>query len=155
MIWPTEEAAFPMGGRPPGGQPASQQYRHQGGHQNVDLSFLGYRFTCFRSQDGNDQYRQRSSRSPLGIGGKAHRNQGKEHQRRTVKGIADGHRHGRAAHLGGISPYLIEKRQSQLGAGCIENGTDEQRAKKSLGHRSHGFHPIAPGGNDNILPVQK
>ena len=107
------------------------------------------------------------ARPPQGVGGKAHGGQREQDQRRSLEGVADGHRHGRAAHgLGqpahGVGNLVFPAAQSghhlgeevnmELGADGVNDGTDEQGAEQSLGHGAQCVDAIPLCGNDNVFP---
>ena len=111
-------------------------------------------------------YGQRPSCPTQGVAGVAHRHKGKEHHGRRLEGIADGHRHGRAAHKGAQPTHGVahvidgndlggKKRNPELGPQGVEDGTNEQRAEQALGHSAQSVDAVALGGDDNVLPLHK
>ncbi len=140
----------------------------QGGDQDVHLGLLAHRLAELSGDDGHEQDCQRPARAAQGVGGKAHRHQGKEDQRRGLKGVADGHRHGRAAHgrgqaAHGVGDLVVPAAQGghhlgqegdvELGADGVDNGTDEQGAEQALGHGPQGVDAVALDRDDDILPL--
>ncbi len=146
-----------------GGQPHSGQDGHQGGDQNVDFRLLGHRLAQLGGNHGDEEHRQRPAR-PLaagqgdaaqGVGGIAHRGQGKQHQGRRLEGVADGHGHGRAAHGGGVAPHRHQEGDAELLTQRVQNGADEQGAEQPLGHGPQCVHPIPLCREDNIFSLEK
>ena len=67
-------------------------------YKNIYLGLLGNGLADLSCKYRNKQYCQRSACSAKCIGGKTNRDQRKQHQRRTMQGIADRYCHSRAAH---------------------------------------------------------
>ena len=81
-----------------------------------------------------------------------------------MKGVADCHRHGRAAHgrckgAHGVSCVVYrshrhrQKGDVELCTKGINNGSDQKGTEKSLGHGAQSINSISFYRNDNILPL--
>ena len=165
---PLYEVAHGGGGGADGrGPPRRQAHAHQNGHQrrheNVDLRLLGHRLAQLGGDDGDEQHGQRAARALAAVqrgaaqrvGGVAHRGQREEHQRRGLKGVADGHSHGRAAHGGGVTAHRHQKVDVELGAQRVQDRADEQRAEQALCHGAQRVNAVPLAGYDDVFPFEE
>ena len=121
-------------------------------------------------QNRHKEHGQRAARSAQNIGGKAHGDEGEQHQRRGLQSLTDGHGHGRAHHQraetadGVIEGHVTlldgqkcvsQKADAELLADGVQNGAHQQRAEQALRHGGHGVDKIALGGEGDVLPRQK
>jgi len=83
------------GGGDQGGNADARQSGDDGRYQNVDLRLLADGLADLAGQNRHEQHRQRPSGPAHIVGGKAHGNQGIQHQGRRLQRPSDGHRHAR------------------------------------------------------------
>ena len=137
----------------------SKQDAHQGrncrGYQNVHLGPLGDQLAALAGDDGNHIDRQRTAGAAQLIAGKAHSDQGEEHQGRRMQGVADRHRDSGATHIESKLAHSNEHFPMKLLTEGLQNRTDQQRSKKTLRHRAHGVDEITLGRQFNILLLEK
>ena len=107
-----------------------------GGDQDIHLGLFGHGLAKLGGDDSHKQYGQRAARPAQDVAGVAHCHQGEEHHGRGLESVADGHRHGRAAHKGtkaanGVAHVVDfenlggEEADVELTAQGIQNGADE------------------------------
>ena len=133
-------------------------------YQNVDLGLLADGLAALSGNNGYEQYRQRAASTAQQITSVTNGRQGKQYQRRRLEGVADGNGHGGTAHEGGQTAYGIghllcnlcgEEANVELGADGVEDRTDQQGAKQTLGHGTQSVNAVPLGGEYNVFSFQK
>ena len=146
------------------------QHRDDRRHQNVDLRLLADGLTHLGGEQRHEQHGKRAACAAHIVGGKAHGDQGEQHQRRRLQRTGDGHRHAGAYH-GRTQPADgvvhravaltdgdddgVQKPDVELLPDGVENRSHQQRAEQSLCHSAHGVDEIALCGENDVLTAQK
>ena len=115
------------------------------------MSILGDSFAQLGCDDRDEEDREGAARAAQLVGGCADRDQGEEDQGRCLQGIADGDRHGGAAHGRCIGADVNEPLNAQLCAQGIEDRADEEGREQTLRHGAERVDPVAFRRDHNVL----